>query len=462
MNINEGKPINFRESSKTYLAEKNLTAAVRKATDQVLSTRRSVVAGISGWERLRDEARRIKYEVLSRLPYYLEMLEINLRRNGFTVHWAADGDEAARLIIDIARMHNVTTIAKGKSMTGEEIDLRGKLRKADLESSETDLGEYIIELSGDSPSHITMPAMHKSRRDIGRLFHDRLEVPYTDIPEELTSAARKVLRPKFLRADMGFTGANFAVAETGTLVIVENEGNGRMTTTLPGLVVTLIGVEKIVPTMADLHPFLNLLSPSATGQRLTVYLNFINNPKADSRGREHHVIFLDNGRSGLLSDPLQRQALSCIRCGACLNTCSVYRRVSGLAYGWTYPGPIGAVLAPAFLGLEKGGDLPFASTLCGACREICPLKIDLPSLLLDWRRRVVAARRPAGEKAVFSLAAVFMSNHLLFRAAGFLARKLPSWLIGRLPGLAAWTRSRSPFEFPEHSFRNLWRKRNRA
>ncbi len=343
-------------------------------------------------EAARRQARTVKDQALSDLPRLLQTLERRVEEAGGVVHWARDGVEARSIISDLAREHNVRRIVKGKSMMTEEIGLNEELAAQNFEVWETDLGEFIVQLAGEGPSHIIAPAVHKNRQEIGRLFAEKLGVAYTEKPQELTLIARRVLRQKFLTADMGLTGVNAAVAETGTVVLFENEGNIRLTTTLPRIHVALMGLEKVVATWDDLKALISLLPQSASGQQIASYVTFITGPRKKGEpdgAEEFHLIILDNGRSDILADPERREILRCLRCGACLNVCPVYQHVGGFSYGWVYSGPLGAVLTPQLLEPGRAPDLPFASTLCGACAEVCPVMIDLPRQLLILRRLAI-------------------------------------------------------------------------
>ena len=340
------------------------------------------------WESMRDRAAAIKAHTIERLDYYLDLVDKSVRRNGGHVHFADDAEQANRIVLGIARQNNVKSVIKSKSMVSEEMGINPLLTAAGIEVVETDLGEYIIQLAGDTPFHIIAPAIHKTKQEVSELFEKWLQSTPTDDIERLCGIAREVLRKKFAGADMGISGANFIVAETGTVTLVTNEGNGRMTTSVPRVHVAIAGMEKILPALEDLPLFLRLLPRSATGQRITSYNTFVGGPRAgsDEDGpEEFHLILVDNGRLALLKDEVLRESLSCIRCGACLNHCPVYRKVGGHAYGWVYSGPIGAVITPVMTDAKQAKDLPYASTLCGACRDVCPVKIDIPRLLLHLR-----------------------------------------------------------------------------
>lgn len=385
----EGFIANYRRA----LANGQLQQALSKATTKFTAAREQAIlnVGVNEWEVLRDRARAVKEHTITNLDYYLEQFAVNVERLGGQVFWARDADEANHYIVTLARQRGVHLVVKGKSMMTEEIELNHALEAAGIEAVETDLGEYIVQLAGERPSHITAPAIHKTRSEIAELFTEKLNVEYMHEIKDMTALARRVLRERFAAADMGVTGANFAIAETGTLVLVENEGNIRLTTSLPRVHVALLGIEKVIPSLEALDIFLRLLPRSASGQQITSYISFLSGVKqtASEEGPEElHVVILDNGRSSMLANPNLRESLYCIRCGACLNICPVYQKIGGHAYGWIYPGPIGAVLTPQLIGRQRAADLPFASSLCGACRDVCPLKINIPDMLLHLRHEI--------------------------------------------------------------------------
>src|SRR5829696_5368870 len=386
----------FKENARAALADVQLRGALKNATSLFGERRKQAAASLPNWEDLRSQARAIKDEVLLHLDRYLEEFVSNAEARGAQVHWARDAAEANAIICGLAAEREARIVVKSKSMTTEETHLNDALEAAGMKVVETDLGEYIIQLAHEPPSHIIAPAIHKTRQQIGELFTSKLGMPPTDDIGQMTSTARATLRDCFAAADVGISGVNFAVAETGTIVIVENEGNIRLTTSLPRMHIALMGIEKLVPRFADLDVFLKLLPRSGTGQRLTTYQSFITGVKrqaTDEGPDELHILLLDNGRSRMLAHPVTRQSLACIRCGACLNVCPVYQQVGGHAYGSVYPGPIGAVITPQLMGIEKASQLPYASSLCGACREVCPVKIDIPRLLLHLRGEITAQRK---------------------------------------------------------------------
>ncbi|MCK5709767.1 MAG: iron-sulfur cluster-binding protein [Deltaproteobacteria bacterium] len=391
----EFEEVRFEEDSEKALRNKSLQKALVNVTNRFRSARNKASEEVPDWEGLRTAAREIKKETIENLDKYLLMLEEKVKKAGGKVHWAKDAEEASQIIINIAREGRVKSVVKSKSMATEEIELNSSFEHAGIKVVETDLGEYIIQLAGEHPSHIIVPAIHKTKEDISILFSEKLGIPRYDKPEELTKVAREKLRGEFLNADMGVSGANFAVAETGTIAVVENEGNARLTTTVPKIHVALVGIEKLIPRYEDLSLFLTVLARSATGQKSSTYVSFITGPKrsTDIDGpEEFHLVLLDNGRSKILASEETRESLYCIRCGACLNICPVYRQVGGHSYGWVYSGPIGAIITPQLMGIDKAPELPFASSLCGACKDVCPVKIDFPKVLLELRKKVVESK----------------------------------------------------------------------
>ena len=390
------KPTDFFESSELGASDRELQRKLENASTRHLDHFEHVKAEFSAYEHERSESRRIKEDAISRLDELLLELTNKLRERGCHVFAATTAEEARDYIVKVARSANAKRVVKGKSMTTEEIGLNPALEKAGLEVLETDLGEYIVQLRNEPPSHIITPAIHLSKEDIGELFHEKFGIPYTPEPEALTAEARTRLREGFLSADFGVTGVNFAIAETGTLVVVENEGNGRMSSTMPDVFVAIMGIEKVIPKLSDVSHFLEVLARTATGQKLTTYTNFINGPRREGEldgPREMHVVIMDNGRSTMLADPVMRESLYCIRCGACLNVCPIYRHIGGHAYNSPYPGPIGSIVSPSLVG-PSAAHLPFASTLCGACKDICPVKIDIPRILLHLRWREALSSEP--------------------------------------------------------------------
>ena len=463
----------FAENAKTALADSQLRGALRNATSLFGQRRLAAASGLTNWEDLRSEARAIKDEVLLHLDQYLAAFVSNAESRGAKFHWARDAAEANSIICRLAKDHQAKTIVKSKSMTTEETHLNVALEATGIQVVETDLGEYIIQLAQETPSHIIVPAIHKTKHQIAELFTQELGIPPTDDVGKLTSTAREQLRDRFAAADIGISGVNFGIAETGTILILENEGNIRLTTSLPRVHIAVMGIEKVLPRFADLDIFLKLLPRSGTGQRLTTYQSFITGTKIDpsSEGPEElHVVMLDNGRSRMLAHPVTRQSLACIRCGACLNACPVYQQIGGHAYGSVYPGPIGAVITPQLMGLQKTQQLPYASSLCGACREVCPVKIDIPRLLLHLRSEITekaeAPKGKASERMAFKLWRTTMTRQWLYEFSGKMGRLFQTFVVknGRIgkvtavPALAAWTGTRDLRPIEQQSFRELWRK----
>ncbi len=473
MEINK---IQFKKDSSAALKDLNLKKALRNTTDRFRSARKKASEEFDELEELRNKAREIKSETIDNLDHYLEMLESNVTKAGGKIHWAKDGEEASRIIVEIALKGGVKLVVKSKSMATEEVELNHALEKAGLKAVETDLGEYIIQLANERPSHILAPAIHKSKDDISRLFSEKLNTPVYTEPEQLTKVARETLRKEFLSAEMGVSGVNFAVAETGTIAIVENEGNARLSTTVPRIHVALMGIEKVIPRFRDLPILLSVLIRSATGQKMSTYVSFITGPKRkiDKDGpEEFHLVIMDNGRSRILASEETRESLYCIRCGACLNICPVYRQVGGHSYGWVYSGPIGAIITPQLLGIEKASELPFASSLCGACKDVCPVRIDFPKVLLELRKRVVewkAERGRGGAAGFFERLGVrawriSMENKSLYKLLSYLSYFLQyPWLTsdGRLRSLpypfSRWTEDRDLPAVAKTSFRKRWKE----
>ncbi|HEY2954644.1 MAG TPA: LutB/LldF family L-lactate oxidation iron-sulfur protein [Candidatus Eisenbacteria bacterium] len=450
--------MSFDQSARAALADGQLRGALRQATTLFGERRRAAMATLPDWEAARDRARAIKDETLLHLDRYLEEFTANAERAGARVHWARDAAEACAIIGDLAEQRGARTVVKSKSMASEEIHLNAALARRGIEPVETDLGEYIVQLAGETPSHIVVPAIHKTKDQIGALFAARLGIEPSGDVAVLTAAARQALRRRFAEADLGVSGVNFAVAETGTILILENEGNARLTTSLPRTHVALMGIEKVIPRFADLEVFLQLLPRSGTGQTLTAYQSLLTGAKRrpeDEGPAELHIVLVDNGRSRMLAAPVTRQSLACIRCGACLNACPVYRQIGGHAYGSVYPGPIGAVLTPQLFGMAKASHLPYASSLCGACRDVCPVKIDIPALLLHLRAEVVAQGAGKGrfvERLAFRVYAAVMARPRVYEWAMHIARVLHI-----TPPLRAWTRWRDLRPLAPRSFREEWR-----
>ncbi len=433
----------------------HLRGALKNATSLFGERRKEAAAGLPNWEDLRNQARAIKDETLLHLDRYLEEFVRNAERSGAKVHWARDAAEANAIICGLAKDGNARTIVKSKSMTTEETHLNAALEAAGVQVVETDLGEYIIQLAEETPSHIIAPAIHKTRKQVSDLFTSELGSPPTDDIAQMTRTARVTLRDRFAAADVGISGVNFGVAETGTIVIVENEGNIRLTTSLPRMHIAVMGIEKLVPRFADLDVFLKLLPRSATGQRSSAYQSFITGVKrqlTDEGPEELRIVLLDNGRSSMLAHPVTRQSLACIRCGACLNACPVYQQIGGHAYGSVYPGPIGAVITPQLMGIEKTSQLPYASSLCGACREVCPVKIDIPRLLLHLRSEIAPRKGSRSERLAFKMWAKIMMSPALYKLSSIAGR-----IVQRvIPVSRAWTNGRDLRPIESKSFHELW------
>jgi L-lactate dehydrogenase complex protein LldF len=448
----------FPRAARAALADSQLRRNLGHATTTIRDKRARVVGEVEDWEALREAGAEIKARALRHLDVHLERLEEAVQRAGGTVHWARDGAEAAAVVADVARAHASEEVIKVKSLATDEIDLNGRLEAAGIHAVETDLAELINQLAGDTSSHILVPAIHRNRAQIAALFRRELGVEVSDEPAELTAAARAHLRAKFLSVPVGVSGANFAVAETGHVVVLESEGNGRMCTTLPEVLVSVVGIEKILPRWRDLEVMLQLLPRSSTGERMNPYTSIWSGVSDDDGPREFHLVLLDAGRTDVLADEVGRAALRCIRCSACLNVCPVYERTGGHAYESVYPGPIGAILTPQLKGLENAPTLPWASSLCGACYEVCPVKIDIPSILVHLRGRVVQeVGTPAPERAAMAAMARVFASRRAYAAAQRAAK------LGRGPLAAAalrpWTRSRELPEIPEQTFRDWWRER---
>jgi len=461
----------FPVAARRALADAQLRRNLGRATTTIRAKRARVVAELPDWEELREAGSAIKAQTMANLDGYLTQLEAEFTARGGTVHWARDAVEANQIVTGLVRDTGATEVVKVKSILTDEIGLNDALAAAGIDAVETDLAELIVQLGHDRPSHILVPAIHKNRAEIRDIFLREMagvDPGLTDEPAALAEAARLFLRRKFLSATVGISGANFAVAETGTLCVVESEGNGRMCLTLPRTLITVMGIEKVVPAWADLGVFLQLLPRSSTGERMNPYTSMWTGVTPGDGPQDVHLVLLDNGRTAALADPAGRAALHCIRCSACLNVCPVYERTGGHAYGSVYPGPIGAILSPMLTGIEDNASLPYASTLCGACYEVCPVKIDIPSILVHLRARHVeearhAARAPDPEAAVMAAAAWTMSSPARYAAAQAGGR------IGRLfvrhgtirrlpPPLSRWTRARDAPVPPAQTFRQWWRR----
>jgi len=387
----------FRDNVTRDLANDELRSNFRGAMDYLMDKRKTAFTDQDELEQLRTQCKLIKQRCLAKLPYLLEQLEQNLEKNGIVVHWAETTTQANEIIAQLIARKNGSAVVKGKSMVSEETALNDYLEERNIECLESDMGEYIVQLAKEHPSHIIMPAIHQNKKQVAKLFADNIEgFSYSTDVDTLIGQGRKILRDKFCHADVGLSGVNFAVAETGTLCLVENEGNGRMCTTVPDLHIAITGIEKVVEHLADVPPLLSLLTRSATGQAISTYFNMISSPRKEGEKdgpKEVHLVLLDNGRSQAFADEELRQTLQCIRCGACMNHCPVYTRIGGHAYGTVYPGPIGKMISPHMLGLEATSNLPTASSLCGACGEVCPVKIPIPKILLRLRKESVKPKK---------------------------------------------------------------------
>ncbi|MFE7223776.1 LutB/LldF family L-lactate oxidation iron-sulfur protein [Nocardioides sp. NPDC057577] len=459
----------FPKAARDAVGDSQLRRNLAHATGTIRAKRAAVVGEVEEWEELRLAGAAIKDNVLLHLDEHLVRLEESLTKAGATVHWASDAEEACRIVGDIAAAHDATEVVKVKSMATQEIGLNEALAARGIEAWETDLAELIVQLGDDLPSHILVPAIHRNRAEIREIFASAMgEVgrpapdDLTDEPARLAEAARLHLREKFLRAKVGVSGANFAVAETGSLVVVESEGNGRMCLTLPEVLVSVVGIEKILPTWDDLDVFLQLLPRSATGERMNPYTSVWSGVTPDDGPQEVHVVLLDNGRTRALADEVGRQALRCIRCSACLNVCPVYERTGGHAYGSVYPGPIGAILNPLLKGVghdDQTDSLPYASTLCGACFEACPVRIDIPSVLVELRSQVVDAHRggvPKPEAVAMKAAGATLASG---RRLGLAERLVGVGVrLARRAGARPWTQARDLPDPPAESFRAWWRR----
>ena len=469
-----GQP--FPVAARRGLADTQLRRNLAKATSGIRAKRAAVVAELPDWEELREAGRAIKAHTMANLDRYLEQLETQVTAHGGVVHWARDAGEANEIVVGLARAAGAGEVVKVKSIVTEEIGLNEALAGAGIAAHETDLAELIVQLGRDWPSHILVPAIHKNRAEIRQIFLREMagvDPALTDDPAALAGAARSFLRQKFLSARVAVSGANFAVAQTGALCVVESEGNGRMCLTLPDTLITVMGIEKVVPAWRDLEVFFQLLPRSSTGERMNPYTSIWTGVTPGDGPQQFHLVLLDNGRTAALADQTGRAALHCIRCSACLNVCPVYERAGGHAYGSVYPGPIGAVLSPLLTGVEDNASLPYASSLCGACYDVCPVKIDIPSLLVDLRARHVEAARaahrlPGAEAAAMAAAAWVMASPARFAAAqrGGRAGRMLGRARGRIrwlpPPLSAWTQSRDAPLPAAQTFRQWWRSDHQA
>lgn len=471
--------VEFDRKIRTTLADANLQLAILTATGRLKQHRIDTVASevLPDYQELRAQANALKKHTIDHLDHYLEEFERNVNAHGGHVVYCKDATEVADFVLSLAKQRGARLIVKSKSMTTEEVDLNERVEHHGLEAVETDLGEYILQLAHERPYHIVAPALHKTRYQVADLFTEKLKVPHEIVIEKQTMIARGVLREKFLNADIGISGANFLVADSGAVCIVENEGNARLTTSTPKIHIAVAGIEKLIPRAQDLATFLKLLGRSATGQALTSYTSFLSGPRRHGEvdgPEEFYVVLVDNGRSKLLPDRGKRQSLYCIRCGACLNTCPVYRRIGGHSFPWVYSGPIGAILTPQFMGVNHEPALPFASSLCGACGEVCPVKIDIPKILLELRSDVKksAGREKTGrlEKLAYRVWAWLMTHPRMYELAGRIAASAAPATDGRwirtMPPpmnagpVRAWLSTRDLPPAPARSFREQWRRRS--
>lgn len=461
-------PRTFAHAAHETLANPQMRRNLRHATTTIREKRLKAVQELPNWEELRTEGASIKDEAMANLPALLQQLEDSVTRAGGKVHWARDAAEARSIVSGIARSHNCREVIKVKSITTDEIELNGGLETYGIRAIETDLAELIVQLADDKPSHILVPAIHYNRSEIRDLFRNKLGADLlTDDPKALADAARTYLREKFLTTKVAVSGSNFAVAETGTVCVVESEGNGRMCVTLPEVLITVMGIEKVLPKWEDVAVFLQLLPRSSTAERMNPYTSFWTGVTEGDGPREFHLVLLDNGRTDVLADAVGRQSLRCIRCSACLNVCPVYERAGGHAYGSVYPGPIGAILTPQLLKMHdsNANTLPYASSLCGACYDACPVKINIPEVLIYLRGKVVEQKSPLMPEALAMKAMAWtMTDPKRFLAAIRLAR-IAQWPLedhGEIKWLPApvsgWTSARNAPALPKQSFREWWKE----
>ena len=465
---------NFIAASRLSIKDPDLRIALERVGTGFDGARRDAIqeVGEDTWEGWRTKAQEIKAHTIDHLDYYLDLLYENVTKSGGFVHFAKDAAQANSIVCELVQSNDIKVATKSKSMVSEELGLNHVLESVGVDVYETDLGEYIIQLAEETPSHLVAPALHKTRGQVATLFQEKLGIPYNDDIEQMAKTAREVLREKFLTADLGISGANFLIAETGSLVIITNEGNGRLCTSAPRIHIGITGMEKVIPSLEDLPTFLRLLPRSATGQRLTSYVSMVTGPRrnSDEDGPEQfHIIIVDNGRSKMLADPKLREALYCIRCGACLNICPVYQKVGGHAYGWVYPGPIGSIVTPNLTKLQDSKDLPFASSLCGACKEACPVKINIPRMLLHLRQNLVEpddnSKSSAGLPEIMVAKGYknMMKHPALIRLSNRILGTIQKPLMKQgviksvpIPPFSKWTRARDLPSIPKRTFHEIW------
>jgi L-lactate dehydrogenase complex protein LldF len=463
------QPLDFENNVSRALKDTQLIKNIQSAMNTLVLKRKNIFTDPDETAQLRTLGNAIKNKALSELPQLLEKLEKKCTANGIQVHWAETIPEGNQLVLEIMQSHGATRLVKGKSMVSEEMELNAYLQKHGIEALETDLGEFIIQLNHETPAHIIVPAIHKNKDQISKIFYDNIPgAPYTENVDELNALARKTLRQKFRKADVGLSGVNFAVAETGTLCLVENEGNGRMCTTVPGVHIALMGLEKVIEKLEELPPMLRLLIGSATGQLVTTYVNMITSPRKPGEKdgpKEVHLIILDNGRSKIYADAQRRQTLYCIRCGTCLSHCPVYNRIGGHAYGYIYPGPIGKILNPQVEGLQAAGVLATASSLCNACEGVCPVKIPIPDLIRRIRNESYS-NDPASaveghgykrnwiENLAWKIWAI-ANTHPVINAAGIKIMSVLGQKLPKVGPLRHWTRYRKAPDVAPQSLHEL-------
>ena len=459
--------------AKTMLGDSQLRKNVRHATEVIQTKRARVVGEMPDWQALREAGRQIRSHTMENLDFYLEEFERNCTRAGGVVHWARDAEEAREVIVRLVKESGSDEVIKIKSMTTEEIHLNPALEAAGIHPYETDLAELIIQLGEDQPSHIVVPALHKNRQQIREIFQRRMNLPELgERPQDLADAARMFLREKFLRVKTGVSGANFLIAETGGVCIIESEGNGRMCLTLPETLITVAGIDKVLPRYQDLEVMLQVVPRSATGERMNPYNSVWTGVSAGDGPKNFHVVLMDNARTEILADEEARQTLNCVRCGACQNVCPVYRQTGGHAYGSVYAGPIGAILTPQLQEMHHAQSLPYASSLCGACYEVCPVKINIPEVLIHLRNKVVEQKGLSAEALAMKMMGMVFMSERRFRAAQRLGRMAETPLVRKdgqgvgwiawLPGmLGGWTQVRDLQEMPKETFRDWWEKRGK-